>query len=110
MHELGIARDLLDLALAHAGDARIEEIHIDNGIMSGVEDHALRFAFAALAKGTRADHAALIIKTIPLRCFCDQCEKEFECQPLSYYCPDCGRASGEIRSGRELQMVSLEVA
>lgn len=110
MHELGIARNLLDLALAHAGGACIEQIRIENGIMSGVEEHALRFAFAALAKGTCADRATLVISTRPLRCFCGHCKKEFECEPLSYYCPECGRASGDIRAGRELQMVSLEVA
>lgn len=110
MHELGIARELLDIAIARAGDARIEQIRLANGIMSGVEEQALRFAFAALAKGTAADQAALLIDTIPLRCFCPRCKNEFECQPLSYYCPDCGSASGDVRSGRELQIVSLEVA
>lgn len=112
MHELGIARDLLALALTRAQNARatvIEQITIDNGVMSGVEEHALRFAFGALAKGTAAEKAILTIRTMPLRCQCAKCRTTFECKMLSYSCPDCGTVSHDVRSGKELMMISLEV-
>jgi len=112
MHEFGIAQGLLETVLARVDEkdvSHIEWIKLEIGILSGVEDEALRFAFSVLSEGTLADHAELKIDKIPLKCFCASCRKDFECRPFAYRCPDCGTASNNIKTGKELNLVAMEV-
>jgi hydrogenase nickel incorporation protein HypA/HybF len=112
MHELSIMKSALDEALREAGAAgagRVHEIRLRVGALSGVVPDALRFAFEVLAPGTPAEGAALIIDTVPPRFRCAQCRRDFEAPDFFAECPDCGAPSGELRSGRELELSSLEV-
>lgn len=112
MHEFGIAQGLLDAVLAKAqeiGAPRVISIRLEIGALAGVETGALTFAFAALAHETPAASAHLRIENIPVRCYCSTCETEFECRPADYACPKCGRTSTDVRSGRELRLISMEV-
>jgi len=113
MHEFGIAQGLLDTVLAKAGETnskRVECIKLEIGILCGVEVEALTFAFNCLSEGTPAAKAKLEIEHIPLRCHCDQCSQLFLCKPFSYHCPNCGTTSRSIRTGREMNMISMEVS
>ncbi|HMP89341.1 MAG TPA: hydrogenase maturation nickel metallochaperone HypA, partial [Kiritimatiellia bacterium] len=112
MHEFGIAQGLLETVLAKARDiqaARIDTIALEIGVLCGVDQSALVFAFTALAEGTPAAGATLKMESIPLRCYCSQCRTDFECKPFQYKCPDCGANSSTIRSGREMNLISMEV-
>jgi len=112
MHEFGIAQGLLNTVLTKADEnqaSRIDVITLELGMVSGVEEEALQFAFVALSEGTKAQHAKLQIENVPLRCFCDQCQTVFECQPFIYKCPMCGKASHDVRTGQELNLVAMEV-
>jgi len=112
MHEFGIAQSLLDSVLdraAAAGADRIAWIALEIGVMSGVEQEALQFAFTALAEGTPAEQAQLRIEKIPLRCYCETCDAVFEARPFAYQCPQCGRASARVRTGKEMNLVAMEV-
>jgi hydrogenase nickel incorporation protein HypA/HybF len=112
MHEFGIAQGLLETVLAKAEEnraTRIDWIKLEIGVLSGVEEDALRFAFAALCEGTLAESAELKIAKIPLRCYCATCDAEFDCSPFEYHCPGCGEVSGEVRRGREMNLMAMEV-
>jgi hydrogenase nickel incorporation protein HypA/HybF len=112
MHEFGIAQGLLSTVLAKADENRatqIDLITLELGMVSGVEEDALQFAFGALSEGTKAQHAQLQINNVPLRCFCEQCQAIFECRPFVYKCPTCGKASHDVRSGKELNLIAMEV-
>jgi hydrogenase nickel incorporation protein HypA/HybF len=66
MHELGLAQETLDLAVAAAEKehgAKIISLRIEIGAMSGVEPEAFRFALETIAGNTMADHATIIIET-----------------------------------------------
>ena len=113
MHEFGIAQGLLDTVLAKAGEnncKRVDCIKLEIGILCGVEVEALTFAFNCLAEGTLAASATLEIEQIPLRCHCDRCNLLFLGKPFSYHCPTCGTTSHSIRTGREMNMISMEVS
>ncbi len=113
MHELGIAQQLLETTLDAArreGAARVDVVRVRIGALSGVVEEALRFAFESLIDGTPAASARLEIETVPVRCYCATCDTEFAAAPLDYVCPACGAPSGEVRSGRELNLVSIEVS
>jgi hydrogenase nickel incorporation protein HypA/HybF len=112
MHELSIMQSALAQVLEEANRAganRVEEIRLRIGVLSGVVPDALQFAFETLAEGTSAEHAALTIESVPARFWCAACEREFEADRMFAECPACHAPSGELRSGREMELASLEV-
>ncbi|MFH0907982.1 MAG: hydrogenase maturation nickel metallochaperone HypA [bacterium] len=113
MHEFGLAESALALALDHAqkkGARKIIEVRMQIGALTGVVEEAFEFAFDALAENTMAAGAELVIEHVPIVCYCCRCECEFETNAYAYQCPDCGEASTEVRRGRELNLVSMEVS
>ncbi len=113
MHELSLMENTLAVVFEEARRNKAEKIgslRMKVGAMSGVVPEALEFAFQALTEGTMAEGARLEIDKTPIVCYCKQCEKEFEPGPYEYACPHCGTASLEIRRGRELEIVSIEVS
>ncbi len=112
MHELSIMQSALSLALdqaRQAGASRVHAIHLRIGALSGVVPDALEFAFEALAAGTLAEGAQLAVEHVPARFWCATCTQEFQAEDMLAECPDCHRASGELRAGREMELASLEI-
>ena len=112
MHELSIMQSALNQALdqaRQAGAARVHEIRLRIGALSGVVPEALQFAFEALSDGTLAEGGRLTIENVPARFWCATCRREFEAAELFTECPDCHTPSGTLRSGRELELASMEV-
>jgi len=114
MHEAGIMESTLALAAAKARDqgaTRIHRIVLRIGALSGVEPEALRFAFDAMAKQTPAAGAVLDIETVPACGRCEECYLEFEVTSgFIFTCPKCGRISGDLNQGRELELARLEIS
>jgi hydrogenase nickel incorporation protein HypA/HybF len=79
------------------------------GILSGVVPDAFRFSFEALAEGTAAEGCELLMETAKPSCYCGPCDLEFAAGLHAYACPRCGSESTEVRGGRELDLVSIEV-
>ncbi|HTQ31611.1 MAG TPA: hydrogenase maturation nickel metallochaperone HypA [Opitutaceae bacterium] len=114
MHEAGIMESTLALAAAKAREQGAERIHrivLRLGALSGVEPDALRFAFDAMAKNTPAAGAVLEIETVPACGYCPDCDLEFAVKSdFIFTCPKCGRISGELNQGRELELARLEIS
>lgn len=113
MHEVGLMEQALEAALAmtrQAGAARIHGLTLRVGALSGVEPEALRVAFAALAPGTAAAEAQLVIELAPVRCVCGCCEKSFSPPDFIFACPTCGALSSDVEQGRDLELASVEVS
>ncbi len=113
MHELGIAESALALALTEArkaGAARIQRIVIRVGALSGVDPEALRFGFTAVLPGTAAEGAELQIDPVAALAYCQGCQQDFAPDTVHFFeCPRCGRLSGTLKQGRELDLVRLEM-
>ena len=112
MHEVGIIESTLRAAEARTradGATRIDAIHLRVGRLTGVVPEALEHAFAALRQGTLAAGGRLVVEYVAAVCWCAACQREFEAPGLFSECPACGAASGDIRRGRELDLISLEV-
>ena len=112
MHELSIMDSALNLALDQAekaGASRVCVIRLRIGALSGVVPEALQFAFEALAPGTLAAGAALDIENIPARFWCQGCAREFQSDDFLAECPACRQPSGDLRSGREMELASMEI-
>ena len=101
------------MAIRRAREAGAERIHLIRlrvGKLSGVVPEAMRFVHEVIVEGTMADGSALEIEEAPIRCHCAQCDAEFEAADARFLCPRCQRPSREIRGGRELEIVDMEVS
>ena len=112
MHELSIATALVDQVCEHAagrGAERVAKISIRMGVLSGVVK-ALYFCFPAASRNTLCDGAILHIDEVPLTVLCTFCREVKKPAALyNFRCPDCGRPTPKVLTGREMQLVSIEL-
>jgi len=112
MHELSIANALVDqvcLEAKNAGAARVAEINVRMGALSGIS-RALYFCFPSAARGTACEGAILSIESVPLTVLCTHCDAVKTPAALyNFRCPDCGWPTPKVLTGREMQLVSLRL-
>jgi hydrogenase nickel incorporation protein HypA/HybF len=112
MHELSIMQSAIETALGRAqenGANRICELRLQVGALSGVVPEALLFAFEALTPGTLLEGGTLRIEHVPARFHCGTCARDFESESMLADCPTCGAISRDLRAGRELQILAMEI-
>ena len=112
MHELAIAEAVLKTAVPAAeksGAARILEIRMRIGELSGVIPECLAECFGYAARGTMAEGAALVIERIPASIRCRSCGYEGAAGRTRYVCPACGSADFSLTGGREYRLEDLKV-
>ncbi len=113
MHELSIAYSLVETAAASAqaaGARRVLSVTLELGALSGVVKDALLFGFDIAIKGTLLEGARLNIVEKPVVIFCDVCAEERTLESIQRFrCPMCDTPSAQIRGGRELDIVALEI-
>jgi hydrogenase nickel incorporation protein HypA/HybF len=75
-----------------------------------VVKEALLSAFELAREGTALDRAELVIEDAPLVGWCARCAAP-RALPAAWElcCPTCGEPTTEIVSGRELEVVALEI-
>lgn len=112
MHELSIANALIEQVCEHAassGAVRVAAISIRMGALSGIA-RALYFCFPSASRGTICEEAVLHIDEVPLTVMCTHCEAVKTPAALyNFRCPDCGRPTPKVLTGREMQLVSIEL-
>jgi hydrogenase nickel incorporation protein HypA/HybF len=112
MHELSIANALIEQVGEHAassGAERVATISIRMGALSGIA-RALYFCFPSASRGTICEGAILHIDEVPLTVMCTHCEAVKTPAALyNFRCPDCGRPTPKVLTGREMQLVSIEL-
>lgn len=114
MHELSIATRLIEIVserVAEAGGGRVTAVTIRVGRLTCVHEDALRFSFTLAREGTPLAQAELRIVAVPVSIWCPPCGREFELAGIqSLACPHCGHPTADIRSGRELDLESIELS
>lgn len=101
---------MVDAEVKAAGGGRVEEVRLRIGQLAGVHEAALRFAFEQAREGTVASQANLSITDLPVAVFCPSCERVVELPTITpLACPSCGRPTGDIRQGQELDLESIEL-
>jgi hydrogenase nickel incorporation protein HypA/HybF len=112
MHELSIALSILDLVEEEAArrGCRVAAVHLRLGPLCGVVRDALVSAYDLAREGTPLAQADLVVEEMPIVVSCPACASE---QTLAsaweLRCPHCGTPTPEILSGRELEVVALEI-
>lgn len=111
MHELGIAHDILDIAVAEAQRHRavkVTEIRLRIGVLRAIEPDHLAFMFEHVAHDTPADGAKLSIEEVPVRVECASCGIS-ESRSFTWECPRCGGFDISVNGGDILEITSLDV-
>ena len=112
MHELALARSLTDMVDGYAaeqGVARIKQLNVRLGELSAMS-RALHFCFGSASQGTSCEGAILNIEDIPLSVFCSSCDDiKTPSGRYNFRCPDCGLPTPNVVTGREMELVSIEL-
>ncbi|MBN1634363.1 MAG: hydrogenase maturation nickel metallochaperone HypA [Ignavibacteria bacterium] len=110
MHELSIAQNIFDLVRENVnGNARVKNINMKLGEISGVVSESLEFCFEVITKGTELENAVLKIEKIPVTAKCNECNLEFNVENLFFLCPECGSPDVKILTGTEMQVTEIEI-
>jgi hydrogenase nickel incorporation protein HypA/HybF len=116
MHEMGIALQIIDIAAAsvpaelRAARARIARVNLKIGKLAAVVPESLRFCFEIASKDTALAGAELSIEELPVTARCRDCQETWTLEEPAFACRACRGGNLEILSGRELDIVSIEVA
>jgi hydrogenase nickel incorporation protein HypA/HybF len=112
MHELGIAKDLLDIVLIKAKEnhlKKITKISVKIGEASGIEEDFLRHSLVDhLLSGTIASGCHIEISKEDVKAKCKKCSDEFLPKEMIFDCPSCQSKEIEILSGKDVYVASIE--
>lgn len=112
MHEMSIVQNMIEIIreeMSKCDSTALKSVRLRIGTMTAVVPDSLSFCFGLITKGTDLEEAELIIDIVPLRGFCNECTDEFEIDDYAFECPSCGSTRIEAISGRELDIVEIEV-
>lgn len=112
MHELAIGRALLDQVAVVAAQRRaraVTGITLQIGPLSGIEPALLRAAYEQLRIDTVAEHARLVITSMPVRIRCDACGTESNAAANRLVCARCGSAHTILLGGDEMLIESVDL-
>lgn len=114
MHEMGIAVRIVEIAISaippDVEDARIERINMRIGRLTAVEPESLRFCFNIASSDTPLAGALLDIEETPIVVQCGECAADTTISRPPFACSECGSGAVAVVSGRELEVVSIELA
>lgn len=113
MHELGIARNILDIvqqSVPEEQSAAVKRIRIRIGQLSGIVPDSLEFCFSALLSETPMRQADLVMEKTPAISLCNDCHHQFMVENFTFLCPACDSVNLETVSGNELEIVDIELA
>jgi hydrogenase nickel incorporation protein HypA/HybF len=111
VHELGIANEILGVALSEAarnGATRVTSIRLRVGVLRAVVQENLSFLFEHIARGTPAEGARLEIVEEPLQVRCAACGIS-EAHAFTVECPRCKGPDISVAGGDSLDILSLDV-
>jgi hydrogenase nickel incorporation protein HypA/HybF len=113
MHELSIARSIVDIAAdaaRGAGAVRVSAVRVRVGELAGVAADALRFSYDVAARGTPLEGSRLLIVAVPVAVRCPACDRTSDLPGVRRFaCPACGTPTADVVRGRELEVESIEV-
>ena len=113
MHEMGIALQVIDIATAaippEMRGCRVEAVHLKIGKLSAVVVSSLNFCLEIATRETPLEQAAITIEEVPVVARCRACGHEWQVEQAVFKCPACESGNLKILSGRELDVVSIDI-
>jgi len=111
VHELGVANEILDIALSEAdrhAAKKVTSIRLRVGVLRSIEPENLSFLFEHIARGTAAEGAFLEIVEEAVRVECGGCGVS-EARSFTFECPRCKASGVSVTGGDSLSILSLDV-
>jgi len=108
MHELALARSILDAAVRHCDGHRVSRVDVTVGALRQVVPDSLAFNFEVLARATPCEGASLRQHLRPARLRC-ACGEEWELAEPSFRCPRCDGGQTTVIDGDQLLVESIEI-
>lgn len=112
MHETGTAKNLLraiEKELAKHSYSRLLKVRIGVGVLTGIEPDHLLEHMRELAPGSVIEGAVLEAVEIEPQFVCRDCGQVAEEKAIHTRCPDCGSDTLDIRGGKDLTVLSVDV-
>lgn len=113
MHELSIVLSMIDVAAEEAerqGGGRVIAIHLRLGPLSGVIRDALLGAWELACESSPLAGCRLAIEVVPITIDCPRCRSAQPARSIQdLCCAACGAAPTRILTGREMEVVALEL-
>jgi hydrogenase nickel incorporation protein HypA/HybF len=112
MHELGIAQSIYEIAQQSVPEELapdVRKIKVRVGQLAGIVPDSLDFCFNAVVSETNMKHAVLCMEQVPLMSECKDCKNRFQIEDLAFFCPSCQSINLELVSGKELEIVEIEL-
>lgn len=109
---MSVAKNILDIVHEHVqseDENRVRSIILKIGEMSGIVCDSLEFCFSSLVHNTPLGGAKLFIQTIPISAECNFCNYNSRLEYGIFFCEKCHSSDIKIISGRELQIVQIEL-
>jgi hydrogenase nickel incorporation protein HypA/HybF len=113
MHELSIVSSVVESvteSLAAWPRARVLEVRLRVGVLASVVEDSLQFCYGIATENTPLAGSRLVVRSIPVTVHCQACHRAGELPSLQdFRCPHCGVPATDVRSGRELEIESVEI-
>ena len=112
MHELSIAISLVEIAEEEAQrlGARVSAVHLRLGALSGVVKEALESSYEMACAATALQGSRLVIEEVPVVVYCPRCDEQRPLESVQLFCCSvCGTPTPDVRQGKEMDLVALEV-
>ena len=112
MHELSIAQALVDQveeARVSNGGGRVLTVEVRIGTWRLVVPEILTSYYASIVRGTPLEGSSLEIESVTATARCRSCDRVFPVEEAWVVCPDCASLGADLLSGRELDLVGLEL-
>jgi hydrogenase nickel incorporation protein HypA/HybF len=113
MHELSICASVVDSvteSLAKYPGARVVEVRLRVGALAAAIEDSLQFCYGIAIEGTPLAGSKLVVNTLPVTVHCEACGRDGALLSLQHFhCPHCDAPATDVRSGRELEIESIEI-
>jgi hydrogenase nickel incorporation protein HypA/HybF len=113
MHELSIVTSVVESvteSLASYPGARVLQVRLRVGALSAVIEDSLQFCYGIAIEGTPLAASKLVVNTVPVTVHCSACGQDGALESLQHFhCPHCDAPATDVRTGRELEIESIEI-
>lgn len=113
MHELSIVTSVVESvtdSLAAYPGARVVQVRLRVGVLASVIEDSLQFCYGIATEDTPLAGSRLVVNSVPVTVHCAVCGKDGALESLQHFrCPHCDAPATDVRSGRELEIESVEI-
>ena len=109
MHELALAEAIAGTVRRVAEGRPVERVDVRIGHFRQVVPDSLTFAWEATTAGTDLRHCTLAVDYVPAVAACRTCAAETTLDWPVLVCASCGGTDVALRSGDELEILTLDV-